>query len=842
MKEKHNINPKSRFRILKGGNISLVVCALLVGVCVDVAKAATHEVNTPILGPLSIGGAGDTVGASDDLNITESGSIEGAGGPAVQAVDDFTGTISNSGDINGTRAIYLTDDGGIHYDNNGSITNESSGKLKSTQSAIVAKNNTATGTITNYGSIDADGSGIWLQVSNENDILNGGTIDAGKNGIYVGSASAANSGIIINTGTITASSSANDTYGINILGSLDGEIVNGGDIDVTSTNDDAYGISIYDGMDGEITNSGNINVASTNGDAYGIYVYGSGNSMAGTAMDGNITNSGNIAATIDGSLSKDGYSLSIDETYSHNGTGTVINNADASLRGNIMVNAALNNAGLIALPHDANGDEGNYARIKDFTNSGTLQIGLNTDGTIGGTTYSQLVVTDAVFEDESTIDVNVLSSSTNAGALAGERLDNVVEASNSLTVNGTLNVTDNSALLNFELIEDADSVDDNSTIDLMTVAGSTIHDSTVSGGGNPTANTNAQRLEDFKATDSGMDEFVAKLNTCPTDSCVAKAVDALEVKLAGAGVGAAKQTAQSIAKIVRQRQKTFGVSGLNSGEEVFNEKNIWFKPFGTWGKQKDKDGLSGYDVSSYGFGIGADGTNKDNQQFGVGLFYTNADVDVNGVDQSSDIDAFSVLGYGSMPVIDNKTKFLYQLGYSWQMTDTSRQTLTGDATADYTSNVASVDAKLIRDYQINNNWLLQPTLGLAYIHFSAPSYSESKAGVANLDVDRFSTSETLLNIGLVSNYKTDESSRFLTTLDVGYDLQDKNDKVASTTQGGLRLADAESIDNGRVSYAIGVGYEQEVTKNSNINFTYEYSGEGSDYTNNTVSAKYVVKF
>ncbi len=369
---------------------------------------------------------------------------------------------------------------------------------------------------------------------------------------------------------------------------------------------------------------------------------------------------------------------------------------------------------------------------------------------------------------------------------------------------------------------------------------SSYFDQTVAGNGNTPSQRNAQKLDDFVGT--GMDDFKTVLDACATDECVASAVDELEVKLAGAGVSAAKQTAQSIAKIVRQRQGTFGLTGGNSGEEMFTEKNFWFKPFGTWGEQNDKDGLAGYDIKSYGFGIGADAINKDDQQLGFGLFYTNADVDVNGVNQNSDVDAFTILGYGSTPIIDNKTKFLYQVGYSWQMTDTFRETLTGDAVADYTSNVASIDLKVMRDYQVNDKWLVQPTVGLSYTYFKAPSYSESGAGVASLDVNKFSTSETLLNIGAVSNYKIDDSSIFITTLDLGYDLENNDDAVTSTTQGGLQLADSESIDNGRISYAIGLGYEKQLNNNSNINFTYEYSGEGSDYSNNTISVKYVINF
>ena len=369
------------------------------------------------------------------------------------------------------------------------------------------------------------------------------------------------------------------------------------------------------------------------------------------------------------------------------------------------------------------------------------------------------------------------------------------------------------------------------------VASGGYFDHTVAGNGNSPAQRNALRLDNFIGT--GMDDFKDAIDGA-TDEEIAQAIDQLETKLAGAGVGAAKQTAQAIAKIVRQRVNT--ARGANSGEEMFTEQNFWFKPFGTWGKQKDKGDQNGYDVDTYGFGIGIDGTNKDDQQFGAAFFYNNSDVEVNDADQGADIDGYTLMGYGSIPVIDAKTKFLYQLSYSWQKTDTARDTVLGTAKADYTSKVGSIDLSLMRDYQVNEQWLLQPTVGVTYTHFSTPSYSENGAGVANSDVDKFTTSEFLLNIGTIANYTIDESSKFIATLDLNYDMQDKNDSISATTQGGLELEDTKSIDNGRFGYAVGLGYEKELTNNSNINFSYEYAGEGSRYSTNTVSAKYVLTF
>lgn len=702
--------------------------------------------------------------------------------------------------------------------------------------------------ITTAGSLNVTNYPYTISVTSFSDsdltINNNGEINVdfasseGVSGIYLRTYDASDSQITINnTGEINVHNTSDSAFGVyvyNCESAFDLYISNDGIIDVST--DDEMAVGIYTGHnseDSEIINNGEITVDSNDNlggeDSIGIYTPNN---------YGTIENTGIITAKVNGEADSDAFSMFID----NDGEGIVRNSG--TLNGNIYVSdGSFENRGTVSLPNNA------QAFIENFVNkaNGILEIALSTDGTLGedsspNMTYSQLGSSTATFENGSKIKVDVSGTNEHVELLIGEQMEDVVTAT-TIDIQGSLSVTDNSALLDFEYVyDDGGGEIGEDSIHLNIVEGSTIYDSTVAGGGGSPAKANARLLEDFADQFDGMDDFIEELNECETDACVAKAVDELEVKLVSAGVGAAKQTAQAIAKIVRQRQPGFGAGGANSGEDMFTENNFWFKPFGTWGKQKDKGDLSGYDVDTYGFGVGLDGINSNNQQFGLAFFYTNADVETNNVDQTADIDGYTLMGYGSLPVIDNKTKFLYQLGYSWQNTDTSRETLTGNATADYTSKVANIDLKLMRDYQVNDQWLLQPTIGVSYTHFKSPSYSESGAGVANLDVDSFSTSEFLLNLGTVANYKIDDDSRFITSLDLSYDMQDKDDSVSSTTQGGLQLADSQSIDNGRFGYAIGVGYERQLNNNSNINFTYEYSGEGSRYSTNAVSLKYVLTF
>ncbi|GAB1466580.1 hypothetical protein MASR2M54_20800 [Aliarcobacter cryaerophilus] len=80
--------------------------------------------------------------------------------------------------------------------------------------------------------------------------------------------------------------------------------------------------------------------------------------------------------------------------------------------------------------------------------------------------------------------------------------------------------------------------------------------------------------------------------------------------------------------------------------------------FASIGKQGDKNNINGFDLKTYGLGLGFDTEYKDNQKVGLALFYTNGKVDTNSVNQTADLDVFTGLVYGNVPIIDDKTNFL----------------------------------------------------------------------------------------------------------------------------------------------------------------------------------------
>ncbi|WP_066166820.1 autotransporter family protein [Aliarcobacter cryaerophilus] len=771
-----------------------------------------------------------------------------ANGLSVENSVENSSTIGNGGLLSVDAKVSNTSDGyakanGLYFQN--SVNNSSIANVKDEGANGVIKVNSES---TSYDFSSAKANGIYAEdgfydssIQNSGDITvkskatsigESGNADAEAHGIYADTFQGFNtdSSKIVNIGKIDVLAEA-DSYNY--------------------SNSEAYGIYVSSYGGAKIENSGNIkaNAKSTivEGDSIWAESYGINAYHSAEGEDFIINNSGTIEAYSNNKLDSDAYSLYISSSYPQSVTVT----NSGTLKGNIYVDGTLtnngtsNNKAIIELAHNAMDEENAY--ISNFTNGehGILKIGLLTDGTIGNTTYSQLGTDSAIFENGSTIDVNVLSASTNQPLLAGKRLENVVTASNDLTINDKLNITDNSALLNFKYVTSdgwINGEDGAIHLDVVKSSENNIIDNTVSGGGNQNSKNAATALQNVYNSNP---EIQIAFNNLTSAQEVASAVQSTTALTPTATVGATTQISNGIAGIVTQRQNAnISGGGLNSGDTMFAQKNFWFKPFGSLGTQKDKDGISGFDVKAGGFGLGLDGEYKDNQNIGFGLFYTNANVDVNNVNQKADLDVFTTLVYGNVPVIDDKTNFLYQVGYSWQKTDGSREIFTGQtATSDYTSKTASLDLKLMRDVQITDNLLLQPMVETTYRHFTNPAYKENGAGALNLNVDKFTSKDLIVGLGTIAHYKLTDDSKIVGNVNVGYDFESKNQTVTSAFQGAAGVKfDTNGIDNGRWSYQAGIGYELDINKTNSINVSYDYQGQGSDFSNNTVSAKYVLKF
>lgn len=742
-----------------------------------------------------------TVNGDQTYGILAYGMVAGA-----QTENTSTGTITlNGSNVNGMVSFYNYGE----LVNNGTITINGTGGFNK---GILSAHTFAGANTTNNGSI----------------IINGGNVNWGMYGSYV-------EGVMENSDEITITSSSMAAVGMSAQYVQSGQLMNSGTISIENGGSMyAKGINVsfasydQDVAHPGIVNSGTISVNSDTPTAktYGIYT-GMGVDSTSTLT---IANSGTITATLGGELDKNAFSIDTDAFVNTNNSST------GKLYGNLNIIGSVTNSGLISLPHNAD----NAYIGGDLTNAGTLEIGLLTDGTT--TTHSQLNVGGtATFNSGSIINVDVLSASSNLEMIQGETLENVVTA-NSLTIND-LTVTDNSALLNFEYVQDGNTID----LNIVAASANNIVDSTVAGGGSTNAQGASQALQQA-STNGQMNTFISYLGTLGTDAEVAKAVAATTPIASSSSLGAAMQALNTVNTIVSQRQNygvgaKSGFRGGNSGDEVLAEKNLWVKPFFSIGKQGNKDGVNGYDVKTHGIGMGADTEISGGTMAGLGLFYTKGDLDVNNMNQSSDMDAYTALVYGSTPLMEGKADFLYQAGYTWQKTNSDRVDGTGSASADFTTKVAFLDLKLQRDYTLDKTMIVTPVLSTTYRHIDMPAYTESGTSAALGSIEASTSTQFIVMGGATLQKAMEKGSKLIAELNVGYDFHHSKESITASYVGAPGVSyQYQGIDNGGLVYNAGLGYETAVADDQTVNFMYNLEGEGSAFQNHMFSLNYNIKF
>lgn len=307
---------------------------------------------------------------------------------------------------------------------------------------------------------------------------------------------------------------------------------------------------------------------------------------------------------------------------------------------------------------------------------------------------------------------------------------------------------------------------------------------------------------------------------------------------------ASNQTMNLIHNIVEIRQNQInnfnpGKTGENSGDEMMVDQNLWFKPFVGYGNQSNKDGLNGFKLDTYGFGIGYDRTDKNDATLGGAFFYTQGDIGVNNVQDTVDIKSYTALLYGSNK-LQNDVDFMYQLVYGIQNNDTKRYVGANDiASADYSGRNYAIDLKLMKDFEYSDDLKISPIAVATYRNFKSESYSET-GSTSNFDVQSATSEQKILKVGSMFTNKIDDTSRFITDLRVGYDFMHGKNGVTATLLGDT--ATSYGIDNGGVVYNLGLSYEKSQSDDTSFDISYNLEGEGSAFQNHVVSAKYVYKF
>jgi hypothetical protein len=623
---------------------------------------------------------------------------------------------------------------------------------------------------------------------------------------------------VTNSGIITATANAK-TYnyasaiGIYVSSGMSGKLTNSGTITATAKSKAseayAYGIYVDSNISGSLTNTGKITATAEGANkpssayAYGIYAIG---------LDGTLTNNGTISGSA--SVGYNGYALDI-----RYGSGEVINNGlligDLNLGGQV----SMQNNGAVLIP------TGSEAYIGGSYTQGAQ--GLIAIGATSTTDYARVGIS-GVADLTANSRIGVL---VNGNTLQdGQQLLGVLSSDTQLKTGSTISVFDNSLALNFTAVQTGDQID------------LTAHDSGV------TTLAGAAAGSPLAGAASALDALIASDPTNPVLQGVfgvgsaADAVNAVQQASPLTGSGrAALNSMHGTQRVIGARQGA--LRGQSSGDYFIDDKEWWFKPFGSKADQSDKDGTPGFTADTYGLAIGADGELSAGNRIGAAFTYGHTKVDANVVDQSDTIDSYQGTIYGTHD-LDNTTFLDYQADLGVNKNDSKRVlTMSGvTASSSYNSLTAHAGASLGRLYDMSPKTVFTPTVRLDYAAVQNDSYSEKGAGALDLNVNSHTTDELVLGVDGNVDYRVTERSKLSANLGLGYNALADRDTLTAAFAGQPGASfEATGVKPSSTSWNGGLGYTMTNAKAMQVTARYDIDGY-SGFTNQTVSLKVMMPF
>ncbi|MEC9413181.1 MAG: autotransporter domain-containing protein [Pseudomonadota bacterium] len=478
---------------------------------------------------------------------------------------------------------------------------------------------------------------------------------------------------------------------------------------------------------------------------------------------------------------------------------------------------------------------GQAGATADYTQTlnGLLRLGL-----IDASHYGKLNVTGtATFADGSKLDVDVKGAPSLAN---GSLLSNVISAG---TLDaGSFEVTDNSLLYSFAAEKAGNTVGLRVTRD-----GNTSVVQSVNSEGFKSGRGAARVLDGFVnggSTNTDIADVSTAFGRLSNDQEITEAVAETLPLLVGGTTKLAANTLHSTNRVIQSRQAN--TRGLSSGDAFLTDKNMWLKPVGSWTRQQERNGVSGYDADSYGFVVGMDGDVSQSSRLGLALSYMNTRVDGNGLSSGNkaDIDAYQLIAYGSHDLAQfENVELNWQADVGMNKNDSKRQIsfIGRTAESDYDSYTAHIGVGVGKRFELNENSTVMPSIRADYAYIRDESYTEKGAGAISLDVDSVHTEEFILMAQTDIDHQLNDKTTLLANMGIGYDLiNDDTSMTASYTGGGTAFT-TEGIDPSPWLARAGVGATVNINDYTDITAQYDVEGR-EDFLNQTASVKLRLSF
>jgi outer membrane autotransporter protein len=279
--------------------------------------------------------------------------------------------------------------------------------------------------------------------------------------------------------------------------------------------------------------------------------------------------------------------------------------------------------------------------------------------------------------------------------------------------------------------------------------------------------------------------------------------------------------------------KTAAPLAMAFNDDSAFSKAMWIQTFGSNVDQKDMSSGEGYKSNSGGIAIGAD--TKLNKNFTIGLSssYSQARVKSNAGNKSTEIDTYQFSLYSGY---NAKSFFLNSsIGLSLNEYDSTRSiAITGSvAKANYSGRSYFARIELGKNFELQDDFTITPTLALTGAHNRIDSYQENGAGTLNLAVKNDSTNlfEARAGLEFAKLFITAKKTKIRPqiSLSYGYDFIGDEQKATSNFVGQTSSFDSTSANIAQGSFKLGTGVGF-YTKND-LTFSANYGLEKRiDYT------------
>lgn len=645
------------------------------------------------------------------------------------------------------------------------------------------------GVITALASSTSVGHGLYISQSHVNLINNTGTISASENGINIRSS---NISAITNNGTILA-----DQHGVYTEESmLPFTISNLNNGQIIAAQKGVYIDAYYNptNLTG-ITNAGLIQSTSSNGGDAAIEIFEPYNHLLSPI---GIINTGTIIGKTNAVIH-----------YSNNSIDITLDNSGI-IAGQIFIAPGLvTNTGLLALKQQVikgneyhTGTIGSSTITGSLTNSGTINLAIDSN-TTKGITYSDLDITgDATFNTGSVIYADVKNSGNNI--TVGDVFTDVIKVTGTLVIND-LSVQDNSALLGFTYSRDGTG------IDLTAIQARTLNQSVASQSNKAVTNA-ASALNTITAQHAELGNLISNLESLSSDNSIASAISQTIPQLQLQLLGNESAFRSTLSLHIAPRYS------LSKG-------GTWIQPLLVQNKSSAKENTPVYTNQSTGFITGADQIDINGTLWGWNLAYANQ------VSQAAGRQAtghnVGLGAYGSKKTADNRfLDWQVNIGHSNLETSRNISFATISTTAKGKYNTYSLSANLTNRQLLTHSekgqvWL---NTGLNMQQINLASNTETGAGALNLNMQRTSNKALALTNRLDYLQQT-ENGHWGIFVGIDYDLSRENSSLKANYQGDSSSLFTSARNTSPWQYDFGLIYNQTITPTSKLVSQLEYNNK-----------------